>query len=550
MFVSRFWTLLLALTAGVLLAIVLLARDQVNRERQEAATAILYKELDKIDVALNLHARKRLDVLLAVTVDKDIRKLMGEIARDPEKAEKHRQKLLTTMRERNDDLKQYKADILIAVDVRGEVVVQVGKNQREHGYRLDGFPAVDGALRGYVRDDVWKLDNDVYLVGARPIIGNNGYVGAIVHAMKVTDKFASDLSPRVQVGFFAGSVPIAVGNPAKAAQGTRRAQGSFIGQPLDKVLADKQYREKGYSEVKTIKTGEGDFLAIYSSVRGQAAANNVGYAIIAPIEFMAAATEFYDKAATEDIEKLPKGLIIGVIILAILFGWAWNWLEAERPLKRLHKSVVALEDADPKDQLNIYKFRRRIRKVAQSINRVMDIKMKAMLESAGGSSKSIDSILGKADSGARLSSASFKFAEATADDIPDAPPSPGGQPRKPTPAGTAPIPPPPAAAKAGGPPAPPGPPKAPAGPPAPPATPQAKAMSPEEEEAYFKEIHKEFVALKQKLGEDTEQLTFERFEVTLKKNRDTLMARYGCKSVKFQVYEKDGKASLKATPVK
>ena len=75
-------------------------------------------------------------------------------------------------------------------------------------------------------------------------------------------------------------------------------------------------------------------------------------------------------------------------------------------------------------------------------------------------------------------------------------------------------------------------------------------MSQADELAYFKKTHSEFVALKQKLGESVDQLTFERFEVTLRKNRDTLMARYGCKSVTFKVYEKDGKASLKATPVK
>jgi hypothetical protein len=45
-------------------------------------------------------------------------------------------------------------------------------------------------------------------------------------------------------------------------------------------------------------------------------------------------------------------------------------------------------------------------------------------------------------------------------------------------------------------------------------------------------------------------LTFERFEVTLKKNRDAFKARYGCQAVKFNVYEKDGKASLKAIPMK
>ena len=57
MFVSRFWTLLLALAVGVLLSVVLLAKDHLNREREENATAILFKELDKTDIALNLQAR-------------------------------------------------------------------------------------------------------------------------------------------------------------------------------------------------------------------------------------------------------------------------------------------------------------------------------------------------------------------------------------------------------------------------------------------------------------------------------------------------------------
>ena len=71
-----------------------------------------------------------------------------------------------------------------------------------------------------------------------------------------------------------------------------------------------------------------------------------------------------------------------------------------------------------------------------------------------------------------------------------------------------------------------------------------------DEDAYFHEIFEEFLALKKELGESVEQLTFEKFQGTLIKNRDTLKARYGCASVRFQVYEKDSKASLKATPVK
>ncbi len=540
MFVSRFWTLLLALIAGVLLAVVLLAKDHLNREREENATAILFKELDKTDIALNLHARKRLDVLLAVAVDADIRKILTDVSKDAGKAEKHRQKLLTVLRERNKELKQYAADMLIAVDMRGNVVVQVGKNQRDHGHNIGGFPVVDSALRGYVRDDTWKIDNEVYMIAARPVINNSRYVGAVVHAMKVSDKFASEISPRVQLGFFAGNLVIAVGTPKKA-EGTKHAQGAYIGQPLDTVLADKQFREKGYSEVQKISTTDGDFMAIYSTTRGEAASNDVGFVIVTPIDLMANATSFYNQAGTQDIKNLPTGMIITAILLAILFGWGWNYLEAERPVARLMKNIKALETADAKDQLNVYRFRRRMRNVASAINKVMDIKTKAILEAAGSSSKSIDSILGNQEGG-RLSSASFKFAEASVDDIPDAPPPPGAAQQKSPPG----APPPPGGGRAPIPPTPPSGSKQPAVPPPAPAS----AMSPADEIAYFRKTHADFVALKQKLGEPVDQLTFERFEVTLKKNRDTLIARYGCKSVTFKVYEKDGKASLKATPVK
>ncbi len=540
MFVSRFWTLLLALAVGALLSVVLLAKNHINREREENATAILFKELDKTDIALNLHARKRLDVLLAVAVDVDVRKILADVSKDAEKAEKHRQKLLTVLRERNKELKQYAADMLIAVDMRGDVVVQVGKNQRNHGHNIGGFPVVDSALRGYVRDDMWKIDNEVYMIAARPVINNSRYVGAVVHAMKLSNNFASEISPRVQLGFFAGNLVIAVGTPKKA-EGTKHAQGAYIGQPLDSVLSDKQFREKGYSQVQKISTQDGDFLAIYSNTRGEASSNDVGFVIVTPIELMADATSFYNQAGTQDINNLPRGMIITGILLAILFGWGWNYLEAERPVGRLMKNIKALETADAKDQLNVYRFRRRMRNVASAINKVMDIKTKAILEAAGSSSKSIDSILGNQQPG-RLSSASFKFAEASVSDIPDAPPPPGAAPQKAPPA--APIPP-----GGGRAPIPPTPPSGSKKPPMPPPAPAA-AMSPEEELAYFKKTHSDFVALKQKLGEPVDQLTFERFEVTLKKNRDTLIARYGCKSVTFKVHEKDGKASLKATPVK
>ncbi len=555
MFISRFWTALLALAVGGLLAIVILGKDVVNRERVENTTAILYKEMTKVDVALKLHARKRLDVLLTVAVDPEVRRLFYSAASNQDKLVKVRNALLNTLRKKNSNLDKYTADLLIALNLKGEVICQVGKNEREHGYVLAGFPAVDAALRGYIRDDIWKLNNDVYLMAMRPVIEQGRYVGAIVHAMKVSDKLAVAISPSLQLAFFAGNTMVAVGSPP-AVKGPK-AQGSHIAQPLDKVLLNAKFQKDGYSEVQRIESSEDEFMAVYSRIRGEAANNNVGYALVASIDVMIAPTEFYEKAGTQDIDALPTAWLIIGVILVILIGWAWNYLEAERPVGKLLQSIVALEKSDPKDQLNIYRFRRKIRKVATAINALIDYKMRSILEtsetSSETSSKSIDAILGQGDNDSRLSSASFKFVEPTASDVPPPPPVEGqsssSSSDEPAPSRPITMPQeklPPAVAKAGPKNRPPTP---PSGTSAPQAV-EAARPSPEEEQKYFKEIYQEFIDLKKNLGESVEQLTFERFLGTLKKNRDTLMARYDCQYIKFKVYEKDGKASLKATPVK
>lgn len=63
-------------------------------------------------------------------------------------------------------------------------------------------------------------------------------------------------------------------------------------------------------------------------------------------------------------------------------------------------------------------------------------------------------------------------------------------------------------------------------------------------------VYEDFIRTKKQCGEATDGLTFEKFQHTLRKNRDALMQRHGCKRVRFSVYVKEGRASLKATPVK
>lgn len=68
--------------------------------------------------------------------------------------------------------------------------------------------------------------------------------------------------------------------------------------------------------------------------------------------------------------------------------------------------------------------------------------------------------------------------------------------------------------------------------------------------AHFKEVYEKFIEMRRRCGEGTSDLGFEKFLTKLIRNREQLVKKYQCRTVRFQVYEKDGKAALKATPVK
>jgi hypothetical protein len=70
------------------------------------------------------------------------------------------------------------------------------------------------------------------------------------------------------------------------------------------------------------------------------------------------------------------------------------------------------------------------------------------------------------------------------------------------------------------------------------------------ETAHFKDVYEQFIATRRECGESTDELTFDRFLVKLRKNREALIQKYSCRTVRFQVYVKAGKAALKAVPVR
>jgi hypothetical protein len=70
------------------------------------------------------------------------------------------------------------------------------------------------------------------------------------------------------------------------------------------------------------------------------------------------------------------------------------------------------------------------------------------------------------------------------------------------------------------------------------------------EEQHYRQVYEDFLTMRAQCNEPIEGLTYERFVSKLRKNRDQLIQKYSCKTVRFQVYNKEGKAALKASPVK
>jgi hypothetical protein len=82
------------------------------------------------------------------------------------------------------------------------------------------------------------------------------------------------------------------------------------------------------------------------------------------------------------------------------------------------------------------------------------------------------------------------------------------------------------------------------------AAPVAAAGIEVDEETHWQQVFQDFLRTRTACGEPAEGLTYDRFRQKLEGNKAQLVSKYGCKTVRFQVYVKDGKAALKATPVK
>jgi hypothetical protein len=547
MLLSRFWYVLLGLLLGTAVFLLHVASSMYNRAGLRFRSEGLSADVQVVSWYLRDDARQRSAQLIQFALDPDVSKYLQQANGSESKVSgEARERLLGALKRVNAQVpKDLAFDAVFAVDQHGRVIAYLGYEQGAGGedFELGGYPVVADALHGYVRDDTLILDRP-YRIVARPVEYDMSAMpaGAIVGARAIDDRFAQELVERTgaAVAFYAPTLTNRVRAGAAAPPDSQFDVARFdqiIGDLAD-LEEDKDYKEKGRSSVREIG---GQLSVQYSRLPGEAWRLGAGYAVARLPAAVAGPLGFFAVADDKDKAAGNIGLAVVLALLGAGLGLFFSVLEHTRPLRIFHREVQKL-GAGETDALAPSKFRGLYRKIASDLN------------------DGVDKILAKGG-GPRRGPADFKE---VLGDIPDQPQMsafslPGdAQSAEPASAGSHPASNPPSAASRPLPPS--APKRMPRPPSAPGASPNLDATLPEgglggwgsgaSDENDWRQVFQEFVNTKRQCGENVDGFTYEKFEVTLRKNRDTLIQRHGAARVKFSVYVKDGKAALKANPIR
>ena len=559
MLLSRFWYVLIGLLLGGALFLLNIASSMYNRAGLRARAEGLAADAQVVSWYLRDDARQRSAQLIPFALEPDVAKYLQKSSDSEAKVPGDaREKLTAALKRVSAQIpKELAFDSVFAVDQHGRVVAYVGYEQASgmEDFELGGYPVVADALHGYVRDDTLVLDRP-YRVVTRPVEFDLASLpaGAIVGARVVDDRFARELSQRTgaAVAFYANGQRTA----AAAPEGFNAAQLDQIVGDLGDLEQDKEYREKGRSNVREI----GTLLSVqYTRLPGEAWQLGAGYAVARLPAAVSGPLGFFANA--DDKDKKQGNLLLAILVTLVVagVGLGLSVVEHTRPI-RVFRDEAARFARGELEVLTPSRFRGLFRKIAADVNDGID----KQLAKGGGPRRGpadLAEVLGDLPAEPQMSAFSLP-GDAVADAAAASAPSSSGSHSGPRPAPGRPLPSPPTSGSAAR--RLPKPPGAPSNPQIPAVTGPASQLLdttlPEgglsawgtgaSDETEWRAVYEEFVALKKQCGENTDGFTYEKFEQTLKKNRDTLVQRHGAKRVKFSVYVKEGRAALKANPIK
>src|ERR1700691_675404 len=151
MVLSRLWYVLLGLAVAVAMYICYVAVGQFDRQGTRALKEGLASDSQTVEWALKIDARRRLDALLAGSVDSSLQQALvaangSKDGKLPEAAKTSAQKALAAVNEAIPA--DWRDDALFAVDRDGQVVAVLGYDivAGNEDFELGGYPVVNDAL--------------------------------------------------------------------------------------------------------------------------------------------------------------------------------------------------------------------------------------------------------------------------------------------------------------------------------------------------------------------------------------------------------------------
>ena len=590
---SRLWYLVLALAVGAALAGAFLNKSAASREAEFQLEEQLRRDRVEAELWMRLDARLRLDALASIAVEPEVRQtLRSSSGRAGTPNSGARRRLSIKLNALNAELEEGRGDMVFAVDAEGEVVATLEKSS-SGSEQLGKMPLVRDALRGFMRDDVWVYNGEVYRMAARPVFDGGRYVGAIVHGMKIGDDLARRLGaklPNASVVFFYRDQLVAAHSGGATALTSTELK-SILPAAIKNMA----------TATDSIELGE-RARAMVAPVRGGAAHAEVGY-LIGRKGSSVGLGGLFANTFQEDVASLPWLVVIGIPLLLLVLGLGLLYMEHDKGVVILRKSAESLAKGE-QSSLPAGRLRRHYRKIAEHLNEALRAGVGFKEDAKQRASVDLDHILNATRESADTGYFGYPSAEAptakqvaldeASGDSPNPPParmapvdepaktaaetarpqrSPSSRPKRPsswpsrTPSTRQPV----AAAirhtDESLTPAPDDPPTRPNAlledydgfdepeentqvKHVPQSLIEASAPAVQGEETHFREVFDQFVATQKQCGAPVSGLTFDKFVRKLHAARDQVMKRHNASQVRFTVYVKEGRAALKASPVK
>jgi len=568
MFLSKIWFVLVGLLAGVAVTAAFVAPRPADRHIEQLEGQRLDRAQYAAEQMLKNDARRWIDYVAKLGTDGKLIDALDSASRGSDLHPLH-DAVRNRLRDLVPDRQGIGVESIIAVDSKGRVVARVGDDEGEFGESIAGAEVVADALRGYLSDDVWGASNRLRRIAAAPVLSktHDRIVGALVAAVETGKRLAEMW--RQNLG-----VEVAVVLRKQVLSSTLpEALLNQLPEVIEEHAAEIASHKR--SRALPLYMGNERLLMVAAPFIGEAAEQHAYYVLLTKKSPESDPWALLSSTSSDDLRwgKFPWLPLGGGLLAVIGIGLFLQHHEVEGPLSRLRAEVRAMSKQEIY-KIGDTKYGGKLGGIARDINASVEHFTHAPLPKSETAKKDISAILdprAASSDGKSFDVSSMAASKpavpppaamaASLFGVPKTAPGPAGQPpalaasvAAPPPAPFSvhePEPVPFVAPTPSRPPVPP--PLRPAAPPPPPVASKPPAPingAKDPDHDHFSQVFEEYLALRQKCGESVVGLSLDKFAAKLQSNRDQLVSKHGCKTAHFTVYEKDGKAAIRAVPVR